>query len=151
MTPKKFSTSWKRSVKPGKQRLYRYIAPLHVKQKLMHVHLSKELRQKYSKRNIQLRTGDRVKVCTGQFAKKEGKVERIDLKRERVFVTGLETIKKDGTKLLAPLHPSNLIIMDLVLDDKNRKQKLEVNKTGGSEKQEKVVKKEVKTKSKGEK
>ncbi len=153
MTQKKFSTAWKKSTRPRKQRLYRYSAPLHVKQKLMHVHLSKELRQKYSKRNVQVRVGDKVKILRGQFAKREGKVERIDLKRERVFVTGMEIIKKDGTKIPSPLEPSNMMIIDLILDDKKRKHKLEEHGKVKSEssKQEKVVKKEVKIKNKGEK
>jgi large subunit ribosomal protein L24 len=117
----------------------------------VHVHLAKELRHKYGKRNTQLRTGDKVKILRGQFAKKEGKVERIDLKRERVFVTGIELIKKDGTKILSPLEPSNLMIIDLTLDDKKRKHKLEEHKKSKNEHSSEVAKKETKTKSKGEK
>ena len=56
---------------------------------------AKELREKYGTRNVQLRTGDKVKVMRGQFAKKEGKVEKIFLKRGEVYVTGIENIKKD--------------------------------------------------------
>ena len=123
-----FSTSWNRSIKPRKQRKFRYNAPLHVKQKLMHVHLSPELRKKYGKRCLELRSGDKIKVLRGQFKKKEGKVEKISLKRERVLVTGVEVIKKEGTKLLFPLRASNLMITDLDLNDKRRKQKLEQNK-----------------------
>ncbi|MFH1682394.1 MAG: 50S ribosomal protein L24 [Candidatus Woesearchaeota archaeon] len=125
MKKKKFSTTWKRSVQPRKQRKYRYEAPLHVRQKFMNVHLSPELRKKHNKRNVQLRKEDKVKVLTGQFKKKEGKVERIDLKREKVFITGMEKIKKDGTKLLVGMRPSNLMITELRLEDKKRKQKLE--------------------------
>lgn len=133
MTPKKFSTSWNRSIQPSKQRKYRFNAPLHIKQRLMHVHLSPELNKKYGKRNLELRTGDRVKILRGQFKKKEGKVEKVNLKRERVFVTGIENIKKDGTKILFPLHPSNLMITELDLNDKKRKQKLEPKKTKSAE------------------
>lgn len=122
---KKFSATWKKSIQPRKQRKYRYNAPLHLKQKFMHAHLSPGLREKYSTRNVQLRTGDKIKILRGQFKKKEGRVEKIGLKRERVFVTGIEKIKKDGTKLLAALHPSNLMITELNMEDKKRKQKLE--------------------------
>jgi large subunit ribosomal protein L24 len=63
MAEKKFSISWRKSIKPRKQRLFRFNAPLHVKQKLMHVHLSPELRKKYNLRNIGLKKGDKkVKV-----------------------------------------------------------------------------------------
>ena len=127
---KNFSRSWKRSTQARKQRKYRYQAPLHLKQKLMHAHLSKELRTKYGRRSIQLRKGDKIKVMVGQFAKKEGKVEKINLKRERVFITGVEIIKKDGSKILFPLKASNLMILDLELSDKIRKAKLESKQQG---------------------
>ena len=118
---KKFSTSWKASSQPRKQRKYRYNAPLHVRQKLVHVHLSKELRQKHGSRAMQVRKGDKVKVLRGKFRKQEGKVERVELKRERLFVTGMDYTKKNGTKILVPLRPSNLMIVALDMADKRRK------------------------------
>ncbi len=123
MTKKTFSKAWKSSAQPRRQRKYRYNAPLHIKQKFMHVHLSSELRKKHHLRNIQVRKGDKVKVMRGGFKGKEGKVDRINLKREQVFVVGMERIKKDGTKFLVPLTPSNLLIVEMSID-KNRKQKL---------------------------
>ena len=120
MKDQKFSTSWKRSSQPRKQRKFRYNAPLHVHQKLVHVHLSPELRQKQGSRAMQVRKGDKVKVLRGKFRKQEGKVERVDLKRERVFVTGMDYTKKNGTKILVPLRPSNLMIVVLDMADKRR-------------------------------
>jgi large subunit ribosomal protein L24 len=125
MAKKSFTISWKKSTQPRKQRKYVYNAPLHIKQNLLSVHLSPTLRKKYGFRNIQLRKGDKVKVMTGQYAKKEAKVERIDLKRERVYLTGVEAVKKDGTKLATKFVASNLMITELNLEDKKRKQKLE--------------------------
>lgn len=124
MVKRSFSTSWKRSTQVRKQRKYKYNAPLHIKQKMMHVHLSSELRGKYGLRNIQIRKNDTIKVLRGKFKKKEGKVEHVDLKREKVQITGLEYIKKDGTKVLATFVPSNLMILNLDLSDKKRKMKL---------------------------
>ncbi|MEK6939871.1 MAG: 50S ribosomal protein L24 [Nanoarchaeota archaeon] len=121
MDAKKFSTSWKGSTQRRKQRKYRYNAPLHVRQKLVHVHLSKELRQKQGTRAMQVRKGDKVKVLRGKFRKQEGKVERVILKRERVFVTGIEYTKKNGTKVPVPFQPSNLMIVALDMADKRRK------------------------------
>ena len=137
MTKKLFSTNWKRSTQPRKQRKYRYNAPLHVRQKLVHVHLSKDLRQKHGTRAMQVRKGDKVKVLRGKFKKQEGKVERVELKRERVFVTGMDYTKKNGTKILVPLKPSNLMIVVLDMTDKRR--------TAGKEKVQKM--KETKSKS----
>ncbi len=121
MTQKKFSTHWKSSVQPRKQRKYRHNAPLHVRQKLVHVHLSSELRKKHGTRAAQARKGDKVKVLRGKFRRQEGKVERVNLKRERVFIGGLEYTKKDGAKVPAGFHPSNLLITVLDMSDKRRK------------------------------
>src|SRR3989338_2259163 len=117
---KEFSVAWKGSRKQRKQRKYIFNAPLHIKQKFMSSHLSKELRKKYGKRSIGLRKGDRVKVISGKFRKHEAKVENINLKKTYVFVSGLESMKKDGIKKLLALHPSNLMITELNLDDKLR-------------------------------
>ena len=122
---REFSKTWKSSKKPRKQRKYRASAPLHVKQKFVHSHLSKDLMKKYGKRSIGLRKGDKVKIMRGQFKKLEGKIEDIDLKRTRIFVRGVETTKKEGTKKLIALHPSNLMITELNLDDKFRQKSLE--------------------------
>src|SRR3989344_5991192 len=121
MTKKLFSTNWKRSTQPRKQRKYRYNAPLHVRQKLVHVHLSKDLRQKHGTRALQVRKGDKVKVLRGKFRKQEGKVERVELKRERLFVTVMDYTKKNGTKIPVPFQPSILMIVILDMADKRRR------------------------------
>lgn len=122
---KHFSRYWKQSKKPGKQRKYRANSPLHIKQKLAHAHVSRELKKKLGKRSFGMRKGDKVKVMRGQFKKLEGKIERIDLKKELAFVSGMESTKKDGTKRLLGLHPSNLMILEMNLDDKLRQKLLE--------------------------
>ncbi len=120
----KFSASWKKSKQPRKQRKYRYNAPLHVKQKFMHSRLSKELQKKYEKKTFSLRKGDKVKVIRGQFRKHENKIEEVNLKKCRVYVTGIEITKKDGNKTRYLIHPSNLIITELNMDDKMREKVL---------------------------
>lgn len=126
---KKFSLKWKKSKQARKQRKYRYNAPLHLKQKFVHVHLSKELKKKYKTRNLGLRKGDKVKVMRGQFKKHAGTVERIDLSKTRVYLSGIEITKKDGNKTTYPINPSNLQITELNLDDKMRHKIIE-RKTG---------------------
>ena len=122
---KEFSKAWKSSKNPGKQRKYRIKSPLHIKRKLLSVHLSKELRKRYGKRNIVLRKGDKVKVLSGQFKKYENKVEIINITKSRIFVNGIEVTKKDGSKKQVAIHPSNLMITELNLDDKLRMKILE--------------------------
>ncbi len=125
---KQFSTSWKASRQPRKQRKYRAEAPLHLRHKFLSSHLSKELRKKYGKRNLPLRTGDEVLVMRGNFAKKKAKVLSVDVKRERVILEGLNRQKKDGTKISVFFNPSNLQIQTLNLEDKKRAKKLNLKK-----------------------
>jgi len=125
---KKFSREWIKSKQPRKQRKYAYNAPLNIKGKFLNAHLSKELIKKYGKRSIRIRKNDKVTILRGQFRKKTGRVEKVDLKKSRVYVGGAEIIKKDGTKVLYPIHPSNLVITELNLDDKKRSERLKPKK-----------------------
>ncbi len=119
-----FSRSWNKSKQPRKQRKYRYNAPLHILRRFMGVHLSPELRKKYGKRSISLKKGDTVKVLRGKFKGRTGKVERNDIKNTKVYIEGIEITKKDGSKTSPPIHPSNLLITALEIDDKKRKARL---------------------------
>ncbi len=56
----------------------------------------------------------------GTFKGKTGKVERIDLKKLRAYITGIEFVKRDGGKALYPIRASNLLLQDLNLTDKRR-------------------------------
>jgi large subunit ribosomal protein L24 len=126
---KNFSRTWKRSVQPRKQRKFRHHAPLHIRRKFLSAHLSKELRKKYQKRNIVARKGDTVKIMRGQFKGKSGKIEEIDLKGTKVYVAGIEVAKKDGSKSRYPIHPSNVLLTDVNIDDKKRQQSLKRGST----------------------
>ncbi|MAG02434.1 50S ribosomal protein L24 [Candidatus Pacearchaeota archaeon] len=143
----KFSVSWKGSKQPRKQRKYRASAPLHIRRKMMSVNLAKELRKKYGKRNFPVRKGDGVKVMTGEFKGKNGKIESVDYTRLRVMIEGIYRNKKDGTKTSVYFSPSNLQIKDLILEDKNRKRALE-RKAGENDKVKDEGKKELDKKDK---
>jgi large subunit ribosomal protein L24 len=117
---KEFSTNWKGSKQPRKQRKYLANAPLHIKRKLMSAPLSKDLRKKYSKKNTSVRKNDSVKVITGEFKGKTGKISVIDTRKMKVNVEGLNITKKDGSKANVWFDCSNLIITELSLDDKMR-------------------------------
>jgi len=120
----KFSKHWNKSKQPRKQKKYIANAPLHIKSKFLNSHLSKELIQKYGRRSFRVITGDKVKVMRGQFKGKDGKVERVNMKKSTVYVTKMEKEKIDGSKTLYPLKASNLQIIELKLDDKKRIAKL---------------------------
>ncbi len=127
---KKFSSEWKSSKKPRKQRKYRLCAPLHIRHRFVNSALSEDLRKKYGRRSIGLRKGDKVKIMAGKFKKHAGNVDRIDLKKTRVFVSGVELAKRDGTKKLLALHPSNIMVTELNLGDKFRQSLLERKQNG---------------------
>ena len=129
---RKFSTSWKSSKQPRKQRKFRYNSPLHTKHKFLNSNLSKSLRQKHSKRSLPLRKGDEVLVMRGSFKKKKAKIEKIDLKRTRVSLENINRTKKDGTKVAVWFHPSALQIQTLNLDDKERIKKLGSEKSSST-------------------
>ncbi len=145
-----FSTKWKSSKRPAKQRKHLFNSPFHLNRKNLSAHLSRELRKKHGKRSIPVAKGDKVKVIRGQFKGRENKVDRVDIKETRLYIIGIERAKKDGSKSQIPVRPSNVIITELNLDDKKRKAALE--RKGG--KQQKAAPKpaaEPRTEAKGQK
>jgi large subunit ribosomal protein L24 len=120
-----FSISWKSSKQPRKQRKYVFNAPHHIKKKLVSTNLSKELREKHNKRNVPIRKGDKVKILRGQFKGKTGEITKVDLRNLKVNIEKIELLKKDGNRVAYPIRPSNLMIIELKLDDKKRKKLLE--------------------------
>ena len=130
-----------------KQRKYRHNAPLHIKNKFMGSHLSKDLREKHKKKTLPVRTGDRVKILRGKFKGNDAKVERVVLARNQVFLEKIRVNKKDGSEAAIPLIPSNLMIISLNMEDKLRLKEKKVQKK--KEKKSKKVK-EVKKEKKAE-
>jgi len=120
----KFSTKWKASKQPRKQRKFIARAPLHIKRKLLSVNLSKELRKKQGKRNVVARKGDIVKIMRGKFKKKQGKIIEVKTKLGKIYIEGIQAKKMDGSKTNVPLKASNLQIIELNVDDKKRKLKI---------------------------
>ena len=118
---KTFINSWKRSVQPRKQRKFRANAPLHTKRKFLAARLSKELTEKHKVRSMPVRSGDKVKIVRGSYKGTLGKVSRVNVKIERIYIEGTARTKVNGTTSLYPIHPSNVIIHEMVLNDKHRK------------------------------
>ena len=131
---RKFSTKWKASKQPRKQRKYLAKAPLHLRKKFLSVNLSKDLRKKYSKRNIPLRKGDVVKIMRGKFKKKQGKVTEIRKMTGKIYIESIQTKKQDGSKVNVPMRASNLQIIELNLEDRKRMKKL-----SGKEEKKKIA------------
>jgi len=110
---RKFSTSWKSSKQPRKQRKYLANAPLHLRKKFVSINLSKELRKKEGKRNLPAKKDDKVKICSGKFKGKIGKILGVNLKTSKIIVEDIQVKKQDGSKASVKLQPSNLQIIEL--------------------------------------
>ena len=128
---------------PRKQRKRLYNAPAHLRHKLMAAPLSPELAASKKTKSLPVRKGDTVRVVRGDHIGFEGKVNRVDLKRYRIFLEGLTREKVDGTNIFVSVHPSKVIIKNLKLDDKWRKVVVE-RKKSLEPKKEKEKKKPVK-------
>ena len=127
-----WSPSWESSKQPRKQRKYLFNLPLHlVHKKMLVAHLAQPLRHTYKRRSVPIRQGDIVTVLRGQFKGKIGTVDKVLLGRRRVFVTGIHTVKKNGTTIPYPLVASNLLVTQLHLEDKKRVQALSRGHTNG--------------------
>jgi large subunit ribosomal protein L24 len=113
------------SKQPRKQRKSIYNAPQHARGKLMSAHLSKDLREEHDRRSFPVRTGDTVKIMKGDFKGHEGKIEKVNLKTYKIYVDGANTQKPDGTPVLFPIDPSNVMIVELDLSDDKRMEIIE--------------------------
>lgn len=114
-----------KSKKPRKQRKFLYKAPLHLRRKMLSAHLSKELREKYKRRSLPVRKGDEVEIMRGEFKGKRGKITKVDLKNYKVYIEGITRKKTTGELVQVPIHPSNLKLINLNLEDEKRKKILE--------------------------
>jgi len=113
------------SAKPSKQRKWNALAPLHKKRKMISSSLSKELRAKYNRRSLTPRKGDTVELTRGQHKGTSAEVSKVNTKKGKVYITGVTIKKADGTEVEKPIDPSNLIIKELYMEDRKRRDILE--------------------------
>jgi len=113
---------WVKSSQPKKQRRALFNAPLHKRQKLLSATLSPELRRQYGVRSLPVRAGDEVVVMRGGFRGHKGKVARVDLRRMRIYVEGATVNNARGEPRYYPIHPSNVMIVSLNMDDERRRE-----------------------------
>ncbi|MFA5108428.1 MAG: 50S ribosomal protein L24 [Candidatus Micrarchaeia archaeon] len=117
----------KKTVQARKQRKARYDAPMHIRKKLMNVHVSKSLRAKLgtTRRSMLVKKGDKVKVTTGKYKGKSGPVMEADYSSLKVYVEGVVVKNSKGIEKLVPMQPSNLEILEGDFNSKDRKAMLE--------------------------
>jgi len=87
-------------------------------------HLSPELKKTHGINALPVRKGDTVKIMRGERKGFEGKIEGVDRTKYRISIEGVTREKVDGTAAPVPIHPSKVMITNLNLDDKWRRETL---------------------------
>jgi large subunit ribosomal protein L24 len=106
---------------PRKQRKQVLDSPLHANRNKLKCRLDEFLQEDYGLRSLVVKKGDLVKVMRGQFRDTEGKVVGVDYKNTRVHLENATVTKADGKETSVPIHPSNLMLVKLELDDERKK------------------------------
>ncbi|NWF96691.1 MAG: 50S ribosomal protein L24 [Candidatus Thorarchaeota archaeon] len=116
---------------PRKQRAAIHRGPLHAHRSQLRCRLDDALREEYGLKSLVIKKGDLVRIMRGQFRDTEGKVTRVDYSRIRVYLDSATTTKADGKEAPVPIHPSNLLLVKLELNDERKQllQKKMVDKT----------------------
>ncbi|MHB8601494.1 MAG: 50S ribosomal protein L24 [Nitrosotalea sp.] len=105
-----------------------YTASSHLLSKQLGSHLAKSLKEKYHCKSIRVVEGDSVKVLRGEFKGIEGKVTRVSTEKRGIAIEGIKREKLKGGNVDIYIHPSNVIITSLNLEDKWRQNRLEGQK-----------------------
>ncbi len=106
---------------PRKQRRMIHKSPIHANKRFLKCHLDEFLQEEYGLRALVVKKGDLVRIMRGQFRDTEGKVIRVDHAKARVFLDSASITKSDGKEVNVPVHPSNLMLVKLELDDERKK------------------------------
>ena len=114
------------SSKPSRQRAALYKTHAARRHMLLSASLSTELKTSQGRNSYPVRKGDTVKIMRGDFAGIEGKITKIDTKRQRLFIEGVSREKVAGTSTNVSVHSSKVTITKLNLDDKWRADSIRV-------------------------
>jgi len=116
------------SAKPRIQRLFRFTAPMHMRQHFMNAHIDKTLRAKMGikKRATRLAKGDTVKIMAGSKKGTTGKVTAVDLRKGRIKVSTLMKKNAKGKEFSLSISPANVYITEFNLEDKMRAGRLKL-------------------------
>ncbi len=133
-----------KTTQPRKQRKLLFNAPAHIRYKMFSAPLSASLRASYGIRSLPVRMGDTVRVMRGDRKGLEGKVSKVDRSKYRINVDGITREKVDGTAIQIPIHPSKVMLTNLNLDDKWRRDALKIGAAAPAEEVEEVKKPEEK-------
>lgn len=106
-----------------------YKASKHLLSKQLGSHLAKDLKEKHHCKSMRVIEGDSVKVLRGEFKGIEGKVTNVSTEKRGIAIEGIKREKLKGGNVDIYIHPSNVVITSLNLEDKWRVNRLEGEKT----------------------
>jgi large subunit ribosomal protein L24 len=107
--------------KPSKQRKRNiYKTNIYGKRKLLVSKLDKPLVKTTNKKRMTVRKGDTVKILRGKYKSKTGKVDKVSYTHSKVYIKDIKQTNSRGQDKLIPFNASNLIIIDLLLNDNKR-------------------------------
>lgn len=115
--------------------------PKNRRDRMLSAPLADSLRQVYKKNTLRVIKGDSVKVVRGEYKGVEGKVDNVDIEHGTLNIEGVQREKIKGGQVKVPIHASNVVIVNLNLEDKYRSNKVQGDKP-------KVTKPEVPAESK---
>ncbi|KAJ9437033.1 60S ribosomal protein L26-2 [Diplonema papillatum] len=110
-----------KSISRRKQRKAHFTAPSHVRRVIMSSTLAKDLRTKHNVRCVPIRKDDEVKVKRGSHKGREGKVICCYRKKWVIHIDKLTREKINGSTVPIPIHPSNVEITRLKIDNDRKK------------------------------
>ena len=108
------------SKSPRKQRRRVQNAPNHERKSMLKCRLDEFLQEEYGLRSLVVKKGDLVRIMRGQFRDTEGKVTEVSYKKGIVYLDNATITKSDGKESNVPLHPSNLLLVKLELNDERK-------------------------------
>ncbi|KLO11874.1 ribosomal protein L24, partial [Schizopora paradoxa] len=103
-----------------KSRKEHFGAPSSVRRKIMSSGLAKDLRSKYNVRSLPIRKDDEVRIISGKYKGREGKVTQVYRKKWVIHVERVTRDKTNGSSANIGIHPSNVVITTLKLDNDRR-------------------------------
>ncbi len=108
------------SKSPRKQRRQARNAAMHERKKFLNCRLDEFLQEEYGLRSLVIKKGDLVRIMRGQFRDTESKVTAVSYKKRVVYLDNTTITKADGKEAAVPIHPSNLMIVKLELDEERK-------------------------------
>jgi large subunit ribosomal protein L24 len=93
---------------------------MHERKRFLKCRLDEFLQEEYGLRSLVIKKGDLVRIMRGQFRDTESKVTGVSYRKGVVYLDNTTITKADGKEAAVPIHPSNLMLVKLELDDERK-------------------------------